>query len=76
MITGNSEVEEFFETRRAAQQSKDIDRLMRHYSPGTGYYDAISPLLFRGTDEVRRTFIRWFDGYDGPIRLKRTNAPS
>ncbi|MDW6057180.1 nuclear transport factor 2 family protein [Streptomyces sp. FXJ1.4098] len=70
MITGNSEVEEFFATRRAAQQSKDIDRLMRHYSPGIVYYDAVPPLRFRGTDEIRRNFIRWFDGYDGPISLE------
>ncbi|MGI5129335.1 hypothetical protein ACQEVB_21190 [Pseudonocardia sp. CA-107938] len=43
---------------------------MSHYSPGIVHHDAVPPLRFRGTDEVRRTFVRWFDGYDDPISLQ------
>ncbi|WP_067983546.1 YybH family protein [Nocardia caishijiensis] len=34
------------------------------------YYDAVAPLRFSGTEEARANFLRWFDGYDGPIELE------
>lgn len=34
------------------------------------YFDVVPPMQFAGTDEVRRNFVRWFDGYDGPISLQ------
>ncbi|WAL68396.1 nuclear transport factor 2 family protein [Amycolatopsis cynarae] len=70
MTTHDSEVRAFLERRIDAMQSKDIDRLMEHYAPGIVYYDVVPPLRFTGTEEVRRNFIRWFDGYDGPITLE------
>lgn len=69
MTTNDSELQAFLETRTDAQQSKDIDRLMQHYAPDIVYYDVVPPLRFTGTAEVRRNFMRWFDGYDGPISL-------
>ncbi|MEV0331666.1 nuclear transport factor 2 family protein [Nocardia sp. NPDC050717] len=57
-------------SRTEAQRSKDIDRLMSCYAPGIVYYDAVAPLRFTGTAEVRSNFLRWFDGYDGPIGLE------
>ena len=38
---------------------------MALYSPGIVYYDAVPPLQFTGSADVRRNFIRWFDEYDG-----------
>ncbi|MCC8243433.1 YybH family protein [Saccharothrix luteola] len=71
MVSSNeSEVVAFLEGRAAAQQSKDIDRLMSCYSPEIVYYDVVPPLRFTGTGEVRRNFLRWFDGYEGPITLE------
>ncbi|MET8800716.1 nuclear transport factor 2 family protein [Nocardia sp. NPDC004568] len=58
------------ESRADAQRSKDIDRLMSFYSPDIVYYDAVAPLRFTGSGEVRRNFVRWFDGYIGPIGLE------
>ncbi|WP_433564620.1 YybH family protein [Nocardia sp. CA-151230] len=70
MTTHDSELKAFLESRAEAQQSKDIDRLMRHYDSGIVYYDAVPPLQFSGTEQVRRNFQRWFDGYEGPISLQ------
>lgn len=44
-----------------------IDRAMSFYSPDIVYYDAVAPLRFTGADEVRRSFVRWYNGYVGPI---------
>ncbi|RSN16423.1 DUF4440 domain-containing protein [Streptomyces sp. WAC 05977] len=70
MTSLDSDVREFLASRVAAAEAKDIGRLMSHYSPGIVYYDAVPPLRFTGTDEVRGNFLRWFDGYEGPIGLR------
>ncbi|MEU5613677.1 YybH family protein [Streptomyces sparsogenes] len=70
MTTNDSDIRAILESRTDAQQSKDIDRLMSFYSPDIVYYDVVPPLRFTGTDEVRRNFVRWFDGYEGPISLE------
>jgi ketosteroid isomerase-like protein len=70
MISNRSDVEALLESRVDAAQKKDIDRLMSHFSPDIAYYDVVPPLQFTGVEEVRRNFVRWFDGYDGPISLE------
>lgn len=69
MTSHEPEIRALLADRTEAQRSKDIDRLMSCYSPGIVYYDAVAPLRFTGTAEVRRNFLRWFDGYAGPIGL-------
>ncbi|MEV3964537.1 nuclear transport factor 2 family protein [Nocardia sp. NPDC050193] len=70
MFSNEAEIRAVLESRTEAQRSKDIDRLMSFYSPDIVYYDAVAPLRFTGSDEVRRNFVRWFDGYIGPIGLE------
>lgn len=70
MTSYEAKVRAFLESRTEAQRSKDIDRLMSFYSPDIVYYDAVAPLRFTGFEEVRRNFVRWFDGYIGPIGLE------
>jgi ketosteroid isomerase-like protein len=70
MTAIDAEVRELLEDRVDAAQAKDIDRLMSLYSSDIVYYDVVPPLQYAGTDEVRRNFTRWFDGYDGPISLQ------
>ncbi|MQY36995.1 hypothetical protein SRB17_49970 [Streptomyces sp. RB17] len=70
MTTDDSQIRTLLERRTDAQRSKDIDRLMEHYAPDIVYYDAVAPLRFTGTEEVCRNFVRWFDGYEGPISLE------
>ncbi|QLY28987.1 nuclear transport factor 2 family protein [Nocardia huaxiensis] len=70
MTSTESRIRAFLEDRTDAQRSKDIDRLMSCYAPDIVYYDAVAPLRFTGYDEVRRNFIRWFDGYTGEISLE------
>ncbi|TLG09034.1 DUF4440 domain-containing protein [Nocardia cyriacigeorgica] len=70
MGSNEAEIRALLESRTDAQRSKDIDRLMSFYAPDIVYYDAVAPLRFTGTGEVRRNFLRWFDGYEGPIGLE------
>jgi ketosteroid isomerase-like protein len=42
-------------------KAKDIGRVMSLYSPGIVYYDAVPPLRYSGSADVRRNFTRWFD---------------
>ncbi|MGA5422449.1 YybH family protein [Streptomyces lavendulocolor] len=70
MTTHESEIRALLADRAEAQQTKDIDRLMSFYAADAVYYDAVPPLRFAGTDEIRRNFLRWFDGYVGPIGLE------
>ncbi|PXX71077.1 ketosteroid isomerase-like protein [Nocardia tenerifensis] len=70
MTTEEAQIREFLASCMDAQRSKDIDRVMSFYSPDIVYYDAVAPLRFTGTEEVRRNFVRWFDGYVGPISLE------
>lgn len=49
---------------------KDIDRLMAVYSPDIVYFDVVPPLQIRGTDAVRRNFLRWFEGWKSPIAVE------
>ncbi|MFC9964243.1 YybH family protein [Nocardia ignorata] len=69
-MSGESEIREFLESRTRAHESKDIDAAMSLYAEDIVYYDAVAPLRFSGTEEVRANFLRWFDGYDGPIELE------
>ncbi|MBF6171948.1 YybH family protein [Nocardia blacklockiae] len=70
MTSNEDEIRAVLASRTEAQRSKDIDRLMSFYSPDTVYYDAVAPLRFTGAEEMRRNFVRWFDGYQGPIGLE------
>ncbi|NGN92908.1 SnoaL-like domain-containing protein [Nocardioides sp. KC13] len=70
MTTTEAEIRKFLARRTDAQRSKDIDRLLSFYSPDVVYYDAVPPLRFVGTEELRQNFLRWFDGYKGPIGLE------
>jgi ketosteroid isomerase-like protein len=50
-----------------AIRSKDIDRLMLLYASDIVYFDLVPPLQYSGSAAARRNFLRWFDGWQGPI---------
>lgn len=72
MMTNNAssaDVRALLDTRAEACKAKDIDRVMALYSPDIVYYDAVPPIQFDGSDEVRNNFLRFFASFDGPIDL-------
>ncbi|MFD8274901.1 YybH family protein [Streptomyces flaveolus] len=75
MTSHETDIKALLEERVEACRTKDIDRLMSLYSDDVVYYDVVPPLQFTGREEVRRNFLRWFDGYEGPIGLE-THAPT
>ncbi|MEU5083240.1 MULTISPECIES: YybH family protein [Streptomyces] len=70
MASHESDIRALLDSRVDASRTKDIDRLMSHYSDDIVYYDAVPPLQFTGREEVRGNFERWFGEYDGPIGLE------
>ncbi|MEV6279499.1 nuclear transport factor 2 family protein [Nocardia sp. NPDC051832] len=70
MTSNEAQIRAFLASRTDAQRSKDIDRLMSFYAADIVYYDAVAPLRFTGIEDVRTNFVRWFDGYVGPVGLE------
>lgn len=70
MTSNESELKALLDRRVEACKAKDIERVMALYAPDIVYFDVVTPIQFKGTDEVRRNFLRWFDEYDGPIGLE------
>ena len=67
MVKTQSEVGVLFDNRSEAIWTKDIDRLISLYSPDIVYFDLVPPLQYVGADALRRRFLDWFDGFEGPI---------
>lgn len=72
-VSAVSDVTALLETRVAACQAKDIDRLMSLYAPNSIYFDVVPPLQFAGSEAIRRNFLRWFNEYAGPIGLETSH---
>ena len=70
MPSSRSDVRALLERWSEAIRRKDIDRLMSLYSPDIVYFDVVSPLRYRGLAELRRDFLRWFDGWESDIRVE------
>jgi ketosteroid isomerase-like protein len=67
MVKTQSEVGMLFDNRSEAIWTKDIDRLMSLYAPEIVYFDLVPPLQYVGSAALRRRFLDWFDGFEGPI---------
>lgn len=70
MAPPHVDVDRLFASQAEAMRTKDIDRLMAHYSPDVVYFDVVPPLQYLGADELRGRFQHWFSGYNGPIDLQ------
>ncbi|MGH3028360.1 MAG: YybH family protein [Gaiellaceae bacterium] len=73
MVKTQTEVEVLFDNRSEAIWTKDIDRLISLYSPDIVYFDLVPPLQYVGADALRRRFLDWFDGFEGPIGQEITD---
>lgn len=69
MASPQSEVRALFDSRSAAMQAKDIDRLMSLYADDIVYFDVVPPLRYSGSAALRDRFLHWFDGWTGAIGL-------
>jgi len=48
-------------------RAKDVDGLMRHYTPDVLAFDVIDPLRCAGADALRQRAAAWFASFDGQI---------
>ena len=67
MVAHESDVQALLNRWLEAIRSKDIDRLMPVYAPDAVYFDVVPPLQHKGSDAIRRNFLRWFDGWESSI---------
>jgi ketosteroid isomerase-like protein len=69
MLSSQSQVKELLDSQVAAMRAKDIDRLMSFYSPDIVYFDVVPPLQYVGSAALRDRFLKWFDGFEGPMGM-------
>jgi ketosteroid isomerase-like protein len=70
MNASEPEVSALLSSQAEAIRAKDIERLMSLYTPDVMYFDVVPPLRFAGAAALRERFMRWFDGYQGPIGME------
>jgi ketosteroid isomerase-like protein len=73
MASTQSAVRALLDSQSDAMRAKDIDRLMSVYSSDIVYFDVVPPLQYVGSAALRGRFLRWFDGYQGPISMDIRN---
>lgn len=67
MTSNDAEIRALLDSWADGIRKKDIDRLMSVYSPDIVYFDVVPPLQIKGSDAVRRNFLRWFDIWSSSI---------
>jgi ketosteroid isomerase-like protein len=67
MASIQSEVTALFDSRAEAIGARDIDRLMRLYSPDIVYFDLVPPLRYTGSAALRSRFLDWFGRWKSAI---------
>jgi uncharacterized protein (TIGR02246 family) len=70
MASTQSEVRALLDSQSEAIRTKDVDKLLSLYSPDIVYFDVVPPLQYAGSAALRDRFLRWFDGYQGSIRME------
>jgi len=62
----DARIRQHIDSLARALRGKDVDALMRHYSPDIVTYD-LMPLECRGASAYRKNFVAWFASVQGPI---------
>jgi len=74
MVAAASSVTEDTEQIRAliesvvkAVRAKDVDAVLRHYTPDVVAFDLAPPLQYAGAAALRESLAAWFPTFDGPV---------
>jgi ketosteroid isomerase-like protein len=67
MASIESEVGALLEIRSEAFRAREIERLMRIYSPDIVYFDLVPPLRYTGSAALRDRFLNWFSRWESSI---------
>lgn len=60
-------IQEIIEGRVSAIRAKDVDALMSNHAPDVVMFDALDPLRYVGSDEVRERAGQWLSWYRGQV---------
>ena len=62
-----AQIRQLIENWAQAVRTKDINKLMSHYTPDILVFDLAPPLQHAGTDSYRRNIEEWFPTFRGPV---------
>jgi len=64
---GEAEIRALIEERVRAIGAKDVEALLSHQAPEVVSFDALDPLRYVGSAQVRRRAEEWLSWYQGPV---------
>lgn len=72
-MTDNGQISALRDEWLAAAQSRDLDRIMETYYPGSDYlaYDVMPPFIFEGWSTFRAHWKGFFEMFDGDLTFER-----
>jgi ketosteroid isomerase-like protein len=70
MSKTQSEIRALLDGQNDTIGRREIDQLMSFFSSDIVYYDVVPPLQFVGSAALRKRFLEWFDGFEGPIEME------
>lgn len=66
-VASEAQIRSLIEDRVKAIRNKDIDALVRNFSPDVVSFDVVNPLLSTGIESIRNRLEQWFSSFLGPI---------
>ncbi|HUF04773.1 MAG TPA: nuclear transport factor 2 family protein [Aridibacter sp.] len=72
-IDNNGSVRELIDDWAVAVRSKDVERVMAHYTSDVVAFDVVNPLEYKGTDLVRERLTGWLSSFQGPMGFEINN---
>jgi uncharacterized protein (TIGR02246 family) len=63
-------IRELVEQWRQAVLAKDTRALIAHYAPDVVVFDVVPPASYKGAEQYRESWQRWFDSMSGPLSFE------
>lgn len=72
-MDNNGKIRELIDDWAVAVRSKDIERVMAHYTSDVVAFDVVNPLEYKGSDLVRERLSDWLTSFEGSIGFEVRN---
>jgi len=68
--SNQAQIRELIESWISSVRAKDVDGAMLPYRSDVVAFDLVDPLLYVGSDAIRKRLTEWFASFDGPIGIE------
>lgn len=72
-MDNNGKLRELINDWAVAVRSKDVERVMAHYTSDVVAFDVVNPLKYKGSDLVRERLTGWLSSFQGAIGFEISN---